>query len=701
MEYLLIPYPVSITEKGGFICGKPYCAPMEGNADIRLCKAAEMIGNEGDILVSFVKDDGKYSEYTQSPEGYAIDIEKDAISITAASVEGWFYGAVTLLQLQRQFKNELPCLLIVDKPVWNHRGAQISYAQVNVDYREEYIRRFLKKMAMIKVNHVYLYLEWRFWFNSIPSSHMPGYITPQDVKNIIKIAAAYNITIIPQLNLLGHTGEFLAAECFNSLKEYKQDTGDSLVGESSALCPTNPATRALIEKALGDIIDAFDSEIIHVGGDEVSLLGECPLCAPIAKEKGRDMLYVEFFVWISEFLKKRNKKMGIWGDMLTHYAGINPYEQAEKGVTIDSFLPLRDNTVIFDWSYDGPSRESVEGFVQNGFEVICSTSVHGASVAAPWLGQVKNQRDFFVDGQAVGAGGGLVTDWIYTYGYHGEEMGALYSVAEAIMWQGADEKAAKGVSLEQLEKAIALQYYGAPSELAELWHQAGDPDKTLKFFKDGKNGSYLRKAAYLSDNPLRFYLRYAPSLRGHFDEFKEECKKLEDLYAKVEAAVLPEEREWIGFQKCSLILYRYLSAKYQWAEEFHKSYRTAALAQYENSELFKSELLKAAEGLEKYHECFKEPKEFLEMCREKLGMEQGSIYRINSAEAKLKRLAEFAKSLADSHRPLPAIHNLEEWLFDRPLAAFSAARNDEWYNEPEEYRLYENDSGTEWGSARW
>lgn len=699
MELLLTPYPALAEQKEGYCRGG--CFPDFETKDSPLLKtAAAMLGTEGKVPVRLVEASG---EYASDEEGYCLNIEEDAVTISASVAAGWFYGVVTLCQLIRQFGQEIPCLKICDKPQWRHRGAQVSYAQMNVAYRPEYLKRFLDKMAMLKINHVYLYLEWRFQFPSIPATHQEGYMTPEDAREMREYAAARNIILVPALNVMGHSGDLLGAEIFEELKEYNAETQDAKVGGSSALCPSNPKTRALVEKALNDIMDSFDSPVIHVGGDEVSELGICPICSERKKEIGTAGIYLDYFCWVRDILQKRGRKMGIWCDMLAQYAGLNPYYPPKEDIVpTEKFLELRDNTIIYDWSYDGPAKESIDSFAKNGFSVICSTSVHGCSTATPWLGQSKNQYDYFKDGFQPGVIGGLATDWIYGLGYHGEEMGALYASAEAMMWQGTADGFAAGTSRETFEKAAALQYYGAGPALAEVWHQAGDPDKgVLRFFPGTKNGSYLRKIAYLSDNPILFYCKYSTFLRGKEEEFHKEVEKLGNLWEQARASAGPEEKDWIGFSGCSAVMFRYLLGKYELADKFHELYRQAAQMQYENPSEFAELLEKAAAVLESAQSVVEEPAEFLNACVQKLGLESGSVRRLENTRRNLQLLADFTRSLKDNRRPLPSMQNISQWLFERTGTGFWNPRSDEWYREPERFCQPETDMGAEWGSARW
>ena len=504
------------------------------------------------------------------------------------------------------------------------------------------------------------------------------------------------MTVVPSLNVIGHTGDFLAMQAFHDLGEYDPAVTDTRVGSSSALCTSNPRMRKLVETMLTEIMDVFDCEIIHVGGDEVEAIGVCEHCKAAYGDKPAGEIYVDYMCWVRDILKARGRRMGIWSDMLLGFCKNKDQSMLEYAKR------LLDHTVIFDWSYDEEHAQGIRLLEEVGAEVILSTSVHGCSVAAPWLGQSVNQHAYFVDGTGDNILGGLATDWIYCHGYHGAQMGPLFASAEALMWQGTDEEFAWGVSAEETFLAYAGQTYGIQQQMVDYWKLAGGAREEIlrDLAPNSMNGSILRRSAYLDTTPLGFFIRTSNLLRE--EKVTSFCKAVERL-GKMWDEIEKQARKTtdLPFAKGPVVLYRYLANKFAWAENLYVKYDQAAKVQYTAPDLFKSLLLEAAKELRTYDSAFDEPIEFLKEMSDNLGMEKGSIGRLRKTRENLFTLAAYLEYLSDGHRPLPSFENMNSWWFDLPKTNFWASRSDEWYNEGEPFTRLDGDNGRAWGAARW
>ena len=193
-----------------------------------------------------------------------------------------------------------------------HRGTQVCYAQINVKYREKWLKKHIVDLAKLRVNYLYLYLEWDYAFPSLPPLSGKEMMTPEDAREIVAFAKGYNIKIVPACNVLGHTSDFLAVQYLNDCKENMDGETNAKVSTARALCPNNPRANAIVFRALDDLIDAFQPEIIHIGGDEVEHIGGDKYCRAEAERLGRTGVLLSYFVKIRDYLQSRGVITGIW-----------------------------------------------------------------------------------------------------------------------------------------------------------------------------------------------------------------------------------------------------------------------------------------------------------------------------------------------------------------------------------------------------
>ena len=114
-----------------------------------------------------------------------------------------------------------------------------------------------------------LYLEHRFAYPSTPWSHGKGCVLPEDISVLQQEFPG--LQLIPFINLLGHFEGFLYTEEGKAFREARFS--------GMQACPSLPKFVKLCKDLIEDTVQAFDSEIIHIGGDETAQLGNCDNCA--------------------------------------------------------------------------------------------------------------------------------------------------------------------------------------------------------------------------------------------------------------------------------------------------------------------------------------------------------------------------------------------------------------------------------------
>ncbi|WP_255157901.1 family 20 glycosylhydrolase [Siphonobacter sp. BAB-5385] len=187
------------------------------------------------------------------------------------------------------------------------------------------------------------------------------------------------ITLIPQVNLLGHqswankTGNLL--EKYPQLDEtpwvkmpakYEWPNPDGLYCKS--YCPLHPDVHAIVFDLTDEICDAFEASAFHAGLDEVFYIGEarCPRCG------GRDPaeLYAGEVRTLRDHLAQKNRKLWMWGDRLLEgkVTGMGMWE-ASFNQTHRAIDLIPKDVMICDWHYERPDQTPVY-FAMKGLSVV-------------------------------------------------------------------------------------------------------------------------------------------------------------------------------------------------------------------------------------------------------------------------------------------------------------------------------------------
>ncbi|PAP75645.1 beta-N-acetylhexosaminidase [Rubrivirga marina] len=227
-------------------------------------------------------------------EGYALDVASTGVDLVASAPAGLFYGVQTLRQLlpaRVEYEAALyaplpvPAVRVVDRPRYEWRGMMLDVARHFFEVED--VERVIDLMALHKLNRLHLHLSddqgWRIEIPSRPAlarvggrtevgGGPGGYYTVEDIARIVQYAAERFITVVPEIDLPGHTNAALAAipEINCDGRARAPYTGTN-VGFST-VCVEREETWAFVEDVVASLAEQFPGETIHLGGDEVEEL---------------------------------------------------------------------------------------------------------------------------------------------------------------------------------------------------------------------------------------------------------------------------------------------------------------------------------------------------------------------------------------------------------------------------------------------
>ena len=308
-------------------------------------------------------------------EGYILEIKPENIIISAKTGAGAFYAVQTLKQIIPVQAYEtpidinkltLPTMKISDSPKFGYRGFMLDCSRHFWDV--ETIKEILDILAMHKMNRFHWHLTedqgWRIEIKKYPlltkigskreqtttgrnegMDGIPygGYYTQKEIKDVVKYAQDRHITIIPEIEIPGHSLGALSAYpwlgCEGEAGNYKTW---SYWGVSPQIaCAGRESTFKFWEDVLSEVIDLFPSEYIHIGGDEAprDMWKACPDCQKRIKENGlKNEAELQSYVngRIEKFLNARGRKLIGWDEILeggvSQSATIMSWRGADGGI---------------------------------------------------------------------------------------------------------------------------------------------------------------------------------------------------------------------------------------------------------------------------------------------------------------------------------------------------------------------------------
>ncbi|XP_076173464.1 beta-hexosaminidase 1 isoform X2 [Ptiloglossa arizonensis] len=206
-------------------------------------------------------------------------------TITGKSYFGVRHGLQTLSQLivfndlwnQIQIPNEVS---ISDGPVYPYRGLLLDTSRNFVD--KATILRTIDGMAMSKLNtlhwhiidsHSFPYVS-RTWpkFSKFGSYTPEKIYTQEDIKEIVEHGLISGVQILPEFDAPAHVGEGWqwveddAVVCFKA-ENWQNYCVEPPCGQ---LNPINEKVYELLEGIYKDMMEDFQPDIFHMGGDEVN-----------------------------------------------------------------------------------------------------------------------------------------------------------------------------------------------------------------------------------------------------------------------------------------------------------------------------------------------------------------------------------------------------------------------------------------------
>jgi len=170
----------------------------------------------------------------------------------------------------------------------------------------------------------------------------PDALTRNEIVEINKAASDLGMQIIPLVQCLGHMYWALRIPNLRDLGEGASNPNcielAILHGNLSSLCPSRPSSRELFMEMVDQVLQMHPNcRYLHMGGDEVFMDDECPLCAPRRELEGVAGVMGGYYAETAEWLKSKGPEPIMWCDMLLAHP--------------ESLDMMRGKATIMDWDY--------------------------------------------------------------------------------------------------------------------------------------------------------------------------------------------------------------------------------------------------------------------------------------------------------------------------------------------------------------
>ncbi|SMO65829.1 beta-N-acetylhexosaminidase [Solitalea koreensis] len=295
-------------------------------------------------------------------EGYRLKATPKKVEIVANTGEGLFYGMQTLLQLlpkeieRKTASNQpfwsVPCVEIVDYPRFGWRGLMLDVSRHF--FPKEYVKKYIDQMVKYKFNVFHWHLTddqgWRIEIKSFPkltqvgawrvprsgewrSNAAPepgeantygGFYTQEDIKEVVAYAAERHVTILPEIDVPGHSMAALTAypelSCFGG--PFTVNVGNKFYKQQeNSLCPGNECSFEFMDSVITEVARLFPGTYIHIGGDECykGFWEKCPKCKARMKTDSIASLaeLQSYFIHrMEQIVISKGKRMIGWDEIL-------------------------------------------------------------------------------------------------------------------------------------------------------------------------------------------------------------------------------------------------------------------------------------------------------------------------------------------------------------------------------------------------
>ncbi len=339
-----------------------------------------------------------------SDEGYSLRIDKNRIVVKYGKPVGALYAVQSIKQLKSASSSSVAAVQIEDSPRFKWRGMHLDVSRHF--FPVDVVKRSLDLMAAVKMNVFHWHLVddggWRIEIKKYPrltqvgafrrGTGVPwsyseilledpklgnpsygGFYTQQEVKDVVKYAADRGITVVPEIEMPGHTLPVLVGYPELACNYATKYPGNSWT--TNVYCAGKEGSFKFIQNVLDEVLELFPSKWIHIGGDEVDKKwwNECDDCKDRMRSenlKNAGELQSYFVKRVEKYINSKGRSMMGWDEILEGGLAPNASVMSWRGNAGGIAAAKSGHSVVmsptshcyFDFGYDSTSTEKVYGW---------------------------------------------------------------------------------------------------------------------------------------------------------------------------------------------------------------------------------------------------------------------------------------------------------------------------------------------------
>ncbi len=259
-------------------------------------------------------------------DSYRLVVTEEQIRVEAVDIAGFQYAGITLGQLLQSHPDSLPIVEIDDQPIFAKRGFMLDVSRNKVPTMET-LFALVDQLAAWKFNHLQLYTEHTFAYREHPDVWRDcSPMTADEYRQLDARCRSLQIELAANQNSFGHLHRWLKLPAYRKLAEspegYITPWGERRTGPFS-LNPLDPECLDFLGGLYDDLLPAFTSPWVNIGGDETFDLGQ-GASRNACETRGKGRVYLDFLLKIKQLVEQRGRRMMFWADIVLNHPEVIP-----------------------------------------------------------------------------------------------------------------------------------------------------------------------------------------------------------------------------------------------------------------------------------------------------------------------------------------------------------------------------------------